>query len=391
MDTVYDVMVLGGGVMGAATAEFLASYYKQKVLLLERFEPAHENGSSHGNGRIFRLGYPEPLYVDMAQRSHQVWGGLTQRAGEPLMRMTGNWSHGPENSIHINELAETLEKLDVPFERLTFNENYERFPQFYVKPGSNTDMLFEPTGGVLFASRIVQVLWQLAKNVGVETAVNTQVAHLDVAGDGMITVTAVNGQKWRGKKLVVTAGAWSKKILQMVDLIIPLIVTQEQVAYFFPSFTAMDHKLDQMPTFVDYQTEQPFYGLPEGGLVKVGWHHTGPVIDPDEPRLPIDPYNLERVQGYVAEYLPYLQNKPFRVSHCLYSNTPDFHFILDKHPQYPNIVIGAGFSGHGFKFAPIISRILAALALDKKPPVPLEQFSLARFKNPFGISRRSGA
>jgi glycine/D-amino acid oxidase-like deaminating enzyme len=137
-----------------------------------------------------------------------------------------------------------------------------------------------------------------------------------------------------------------------------------------------------MPTAIDYHGEKPFYALPriEVAGVKVGWHHAGlPLSGPDE-ATDLDRGNLAAVREFVARRFPRLVPQPIAVAHCLYTSTPDHHFILDRHPGDPRIAIGAGFSGHGFKFAPVVGEILAALALDEEPPVPIGMFSLGRFQ-----------
>jgi glycine/D-amino acid oxidase-like deaminating enzyme len=150
--------------------------------------------------------------------------------------------------------------------------------------------------------------------------------------------------------------------------------------------------MHSMPIFIDYHSDHPFYGLPiiEIPGVKIGWHHTGPEIDPDQ-RRPQNERSLAVTGDYVRERFPHLDPRPIKVITCLYTNTPDYHFILDHHPGLPNVVVGAGFSGHGFKFGPVVGRILADLALGERPPLPLEQFAISRLAMPEKLQPRSGA
>jgi glycine/D-amino acid oxidase-like deaminating enzyme len=159
-----------------------------------------------------------------------------------------------------------------------------------------------------------------------------------------------------------------------------LEASQEQIAY-FPVKGQVSHRVGVMPNLIDHHTPaHPFYALPqiEVSGVKVGCHNSGQKIDPDHPQ-PFDQANLAAVQNYVRARLPQLDPTPFDVQSCLYTNTPDYHFILDRHPELPHVVIAAGFSGHGFKFGPILGQIMAALALAEAPPLSLAQFALNRF------------
>lgn len=383
----YDTIILGGGIMGAATADALLQR-GQRVLLVEQFEPGHTRGSSHGDGRIIRFAYPEPIYVEMAMLAYPAWDTLIARAGEPLMQTTGGWDCGPADSLELHELEANFQHFAIPYERLTAHESNRRFPQFHLDEGS--EAIYQSEAGVLFASRAVLALWRLVRAAGATTVTGERVA--EVASDGeQVTVTTAVGSQWRAKRLIVTAGGWAKGVLAGLGLDLPLLITQEQVAYFAPQ-DDLDHRAEVMPVFIDYHPGNPFYGLPQIEIpgVKVGWHHMGQPIDPDHPQ-PLDPANLEATQRFVGARLPHLSQTPIEQLPCLYTNTPDYHFILDRHPALPNIIIGSGFSGHGFKFGPVIGSILAALALDEPPPLTLDTFSLSRFTAPTPLPRRTGA
>ena len=397
--------------MGAATAEFLASQRRQKVLLLEQFEPGHQRGSSHGDGRIIRIAYPEAVYLEMVRQVYPLWSEIEARTGESLMQTTGNWECGPAGCQPLADLAASFQAHGVHYERLGAAESNQRFPQFHLEPGS--EAIYHADGGVLVATRAVESLWRLARAAGVETVTGARVTGVEV-NSKQLTVNSESfedsgreegrrkkeegrGRKsWRGRRLVVTAGAWAGKLLAQLDLDLPLKVTQEQVAYFRPKERAAEHAVGTMPTCIDYHADPPFYCLPQishrgpQAGVKAGWHHRGVAIDPDRPQ-PFDEENLAAVQDFLRHRLPHLDTTPFGLARCLYTNTPDYHFILDRHPSWPQILIGAGFSGHGFKFAPLIGRILAALALDETPPVPLAHFAIGRFAHVDRLVKRINA
>ncbi|HEX6386477.1 MAG TPA: FAD-dependent oxidoreductase, partial [Anaerolineae bacterium] len=344
----YDVIVIGGGVMGAATAEFLASQRRKKVLLLEQFEPGHERGSSHGDGRIIRIAYPEAVYLEMVRQVYPLWQEVEARSGETLMQITGNWECGPARCQPLADLEASFQAHGVHYERLAAAESNRRFPQLYLEAGS--EAIYHADGGVLFATRAVEVLWRLAREAGVTTATGERVTGIEVSS-GQLAVSseqkAEGGKRrtWRGGRLVVTAGAWAGSLLAQLDLDLPLAVRQEQVAYFRPKERAGDHQVGVMPTCIDYHADPPFYCLPQISLsgpqagVKAGWHHTGAAIDPDEPQ-PYDQENLAAVQDFLRRRLPHLDTTPSSLARCLYTNTPDYHFILDRHPSWPQVVIG---------------------------------------------------
>jgi monomeric sarcosine oxidase len=383
----YDVIVLGGGIMGAATADLLARR-GQQVLLLEQFEPGHTHGSSHGDGRIIRFAYPESLYVEMAMLAYPAWDDLARRAGLPLMQKTGGWDAGPANSQRLAEIEENFCRYGITYRRYTATESNQRFPHFHLDSGS--EAVYQADAGVLFATPAVLVLWRLLRGAGAEAITGVRVEDIDLRGE-QVVVRAASGEQWAARRLVVTAGGWLHKLLARIGLDLPLEVTQEQVA-FYPVTGNLDHRVGAMPVFIDYHDENPYYGLPQVEVpgVKVGQHHSGPVIDPDQP-VPADEANFATVTRFVSERLPHLRPESFERITCLYTNTPDYHFILDRHPELPQIVIGGGFSGHGFKFAPVVAQIVAALVLDERPPVALDLFALARFSQPRAATRRTGA
>lgn len=383
----YDTIILGGGIMGAATADALLQR-GQRVLLIEQFEPGHTRGSSHGDGRIIRFAYPEPIYVEMAMLAYPAWNALVARAGEALMQTTGGWDCGPANSQALHELENNFQRFAISYERLTARESNRRFPHFHLDKDS--EAIYQAEAGVLFASRAVLALWRLVRAAGATMLTGERVVEATSDGE-RVTVTSHTGTTWQARRLIVTAGGWAKGLLAGLGLDLPLHITQEQVAYFAPQ-DALDHRAGAMPVFIDYHPDNAFYGLPQIEIpgVKVGWHHMGQPIDPDHPQ-PLDPANLEAVQRFVGARLPHLNLTPIEQLPCLYTNTPDYHFILDRHPTLPNIIIGSGFSGHGFKFGPVIGSILAALALDEPPPIALDTFALARFTAPTPLPRRTGA
>lgn len=383
----YDTLILGGGIMGAATASALARQ-GQRVALIEQFEPGHSRGSSHGDGRIIRFAYPEPIYIEMALLAYPAWDAASARAGRPLTKKTGGWDSGPAGGTHLAELEQNFIAYGIPYERLSARESNARFPQFHLDEGS--EAIYQADGGAVFATPAVMAFWADAQAADAECHTGMRITAIEPLADG-VRLQSADGRRMEGDRLVVAAGGWAGPLLKSVDLDVPLVATREQVVYYLPADDAVDHRAGPMPVFIDYHFEDPFYGLPQIEIpgVKIGWHHTGPAVDADEPGA-FDEAAIEGITAFVARRFPHLRPAPTTRLSCLYTNTPDYHFVLDRHPAYPHIVIGAGFSGHGFKFAPVIGDILAALATDQPPPVPLDTFALSRFGEQT-LVRRTGA
>jgi monomeric sarcosine oxidase len=383
-----DAVVVGGGVVGAATAWALARRGTGRVVLLERHRPGHTLGSSHGDGRIFRFTYAEAVYLQLARQAAQGWELLAGATGQTVIERTGNWDAGPAGCREIEELAATLEAHDLPFERLDAAASNRRFPQLALRAGS--EALFQGDGGIARADRGVAALWRAAEAAGVEAVPDVAVSAVEEEA-GFLLARAADGRSWIAPRLVLAAGAGSRPLAAKLGLDLPLTVTREQVAYFPQAPGAPDHRLGAMPTFIDYHTTEDeratgsFYGLPQIDVpgVKVGWHHKGlPLTDRQvaEPsrRPPLSAENLAAVSRFVERRLPHLEPRPLEVTGCLYTNTPDYHFLMDRHPDLPHLILGTGFSGHGFKFGPALGEALAALALDEEPAVDLSLFRLAR-------------
>lgn len=374
--TTYDVIVIGGGVVGASTTYTLART-GHRVLLLDQYEPGHTHGSSHGDGRIVRFNYPQPIYVEMAMLAYPGWEALQQRAGKRLVQKTGLWECGHADSAIMNELVETLTRYNIAFERLSADENKHRFPQLCLDEGS--EAIYQADGMVAFATQIVQTYWRLAVDCGADTQTGVRVEAIEPNSSG-VTVRTKDGESFTAPKAVLTAGGWAKTMLSKLGLDLLLKITQEHIAYFAPKDDTYSHRVGDLPNVIDQHDKDIYYALPQVEItgVKAGFHGTGPVIDPDN-RPDIDMSLFEPLSAWIERRYAHLNPEPTSALTCLYTNTPDEDFILDRHPDAPNLIIGSGFSGHGFKFAPVLGQILSALALDESPPLPLDVFRIDRF------------
>lgn len=339
----FDVVVVGCGAAGAATAMWCAR--KQlSVLAVDRFEPGHRRGSSHGTDRIVRLGHTDPAYVQFALDALDRWRGLERAAGVNLLSRTGAIDMGLVDEL--DQIQACTEAFGVPMERLSSIEASRRYPGMRF----GGDVLFHADGGVVHADRATSVMRRLAVESGAHVRSVTEVTRVEQTDCGV--VVHMGDDRVQAGVAVVTTGAWAPSLLSGVVDLPGYRVTKEQFAFF------RSHEHVEWPTFID-RAALRHYGMttPEG-LVKVAEHHTGPVVDPDHRTYDVEPVTWQRLIDWVAEYLPGVDPTPVDVSTCLYASTPAEDFVLDR---VGDIVVGVGLSGHGFKFVPEIGRRLADL------------------------------
>jgi sarcosine oxidase len=338
-----DVVVIGAGVMGASTALALARQ-NTDVILLEQFTVGHTRGSSHGQSRIFRLSYPDAMYVEMAVESLTMWREYERVLGATFITTTGGLDAG--DGIEANAIA--LAECGVDFEIVEARQVQERFP--FLAPPPDTRLLFQKEGGIAHADIAVNAFVRGARDQGARVIEETRV---DAIEPGASSVTLRIGEESiEAGRVVVTAGAWARGLLAPAGIELPVSPTRETVAYF-----QMAGPLP--PTLVEWG-DPAVYCLPSPGEgLKVGEHIAGPLTDPDDAGEP-DQKSVDRLSQWVAERWPGAGTRPVKAETCLYTNTADQSFILERHGQ---VVVGSPCSGHGFKFAPLIGRRLADLAI----------------------------
>jgi sarcosine oxidase len=337
-----EVVVIGGGVMGAAAAWALARAGRE-ALLLERFEIGHRRGSSHGRSRIFRLSYDDARYVRMAQHARTLWREAEAESGQELLRITGGLDLGAGAESH----AETLATCGVPFEHLDASEVMRRFPGVAVPAGTPT--LHQADAGIVLADRAVATFTDLARRGGAEIRQGLRVTAI-TPGDAGVDISTQEGTL-SARVVVVAAGAWARELLATAGIDLPVRPTRETVAYFRAEGT--------VPSVVEWSAPA-VYGLvdPVHGL-KAGVHHAGRDTDPDRDEGP-DLRSVELLSAWVRERFPAADPDPVASETCLYTNTTDESFVIERRGP---VVIGSACSGHGFKFAPAIGSRLAELAL----------------------------
>ena len=359
-----DVLVLGCGGMGTAACYELARR-GVSVIGIERFAIGHDRGSSHGETRIIRTAYFEhPDYVPLLRSSFEAWAALGDRIGETLVHANGLLLGGPSDSPILAGVRRAAEEHDLAFEHLDASAVHERFPVFRM-PGDH-EAIFEPGGGYLEVEHCVQTYARVAREEGARIMEGEVALRLSAVGDGAELET--DRGRYRAGRAIVTAGAWSAGLFP--DLFDgtrgPRLQVLRKTLYWHAA--PSDHRPeDGMPCFFFDTPQGCFYGFPAVGPsgVKAGNHSGGdPIEDPTGVRREVGEDEGADVGAFVSDYLPRVKPERTRAAVCMYTMTPDEHFVLDRHPEHPAIVVAAGFSGHGFKFAPVMGEILADLALE---------------------------
>ena len=362
-----DVIVVGGGAMGCAAAWQLAGRGRE-VQLLERFAPGHTEGASHGASRNFNVAYAEPAHVALLVESERRWRDLEAETGTSLLAQVGIVNHGEHPDV--DDVHAALASAGIPSEFLPPDEARRRWPGLRFE----TRVLHTPSAGRLHADAAVLALKRAAAAPGAEIRHETPVRGIRIIDDDRVEVRT-DDESLAARRVVVTAGAWTSKLLGGAVPLPRLVVTQEQPAHFAVRDTSIEWPgFNHRPGPGDDWWYSGVYGmLTPGEGVKAGWHGVGPVVDPDARDYRPEPAQLTALRRYVREWLPGADADILTEISCTYTTTPESVFLLDAAGP---IVVGAGFSGHGFKFTPAIGRVLADLVEGRPAP---GVFRLRRF------------
>lgn len=371
----YDCIVLGLGAMGSAALDQLARR-DVRVLGIERFTAAHDRGSSHGRTRMIRRAYFEhPDYVPLVDRAFRHWFDLQGELGRSLYQRTGLVVCGPAASDTVSGTLAAARKHHLPIGEVSVRDRNHRFPQFRF-PDDDT-VLFEEDCGFLYVEDCVRAQIDRAVASGASARFE-EVVHDWSSDGGHVHVVSDRGE-YTADRLVIAAGAWSSRVLR--DLGLPLHVLRK-VQFWFPVSPGAAAAHSHSPSFLFERPEGAFYGFPciDAQTVKVAEHSGGHSTDPDALDRGFDPDDVRPVSRFLRACLPGVEPAPARHSVCMYTKSPDGHFIVDRHPLHQNVVLAAGFSGHGFKFAPVIGEALADLVLDGRTDLPIEFLQLDRLQ-----------
>ena len=370
-----NIVVVGGGVVGLSTACALAAHPNVQVTVLERFTVGHVWSSSHGLSRAIRHEYgPDAIYTEMVARSLVLWAELAQETGQYLYTETGVLTMGQPDDGHTIPGYEVMRTAGLPVELLTPTECRKRFPSF--TPTDYAAITYNPRGGMLHASTCLAALAERLRARGGTIREGVQVRDVAPLGAGG-RVAFADGTTLEADRVVVTAGPWVNDVLP--DLHLPVRATRQQVCYLGGLPT--DHF--GVGTFPVFLAGMHYYGFPliGDGWFKVASHRIGATVDPNIP-YDVDSDEVADVRAFLRRAIPAAADAPLvSADCCMYDMSPDEDLILDVHPAGAGVVIGAGFSGHGFKLSIVVGEMLAALALDEAPVVPLTKFRLARFQS----------
>jgi monomeric sarcosine oxidase len=378
----YDVAIIGMGTMGSFAAVELAKR-GLSVVGFDQFTPPHGRGSHSGGTRVYRIAYPEGTgYVQLAQRAGELWDQAAEQLGTPLLHRTGMLYMGHPGEAFIREIVDSASINRLDMETLSADDVYRVFPAFEIP--ENHVGLFDAQAGWLDVDSSITRSHAQAAALGVECCFDRPVESWRASATE--ASVQLENHSITAASLVITAGSWTGSLLR--DLQLPLTVKRKVIAWFDPMAPEL-FAADRIPVFTF--AENLIYGFPNmpGLGVKLAEHLGGSYLaDADSLVTPPGPADLDPMAAIAAKYMPKLLGRDAgtrsRMRHsatCLYTTTPDEDFIVDHHPEFHHVVFAAGFSGHGFKFAPLIAAALADLVEQGKTSLPIDFLSLDRFSS----------
>ncbi|NRF92480.1 N-methyl-L-tryptophan oxidase [Paenibacillus frigoriresistens] len=373
----YDVIIVGAGSMGMAAGYYL-SLEGKSVLLLDSFNPPHDRGAHHGDTRIIRHAYGEGTsYVPLALRAQKLWFDLEQQSGRKLFYQTGVLNVGTRDSTFIQQVISSSEAYSLPLQTVDSSKTHTRWPAISLPEGYVG--CFESDSGVLKSEECIRAYRELLERQQVNILTNTSVQELTIDSAGVTVQTA--DESYKGRALIVTAGAWSSKLLPLMNIHPPLVTKRKTFAWFEADDFLFGE--DRFPAFTYETSLGHYYGFPSmgGAGLKVGRHDGGLRIHPDEAISEFGALqeDEEDLRMFLSRFMPLANTKLRKGKTCTYTLTPDENFIIDSHPEYPHIAFAAGFSGHGFKFSSVVGEILCQLITTGRSEHDISLFSMNRF------------
>ncbi len=371
----HDVIVVGLGAMGTAAAFHLARRWV-RVLGLEAFGRGHALGSSHGESRVIRLAYWEhPDYVPLLRRAYALWHELEAASGDKLLIQTGGLFIGARDSLLVQGTLDSVRTHGLAYQMLEADDARREHPLLRVR--DSDVVIYEEPAGLLLPERCVEAHAAMAEGAAAELRYDEPVTDWS-SDDSGVSVTTPTG-RYSAERLVITAGAWLSRV---VKLDLPLRPERVPMFWLQPSAPLEAFVPERFPIWL-WDTGQAglFYGFPHLSWpgVKLARHHSGVQCDPETLQREIQPADEAPIRDFVSRFLPALDGPVLHARACMYTNTPDEHFVVDRHPEFANVIYAGGFSGHGFKFSTVIGEILADLALDGRAMPEAEFLRAARF------------
>jgi sarcosine oxidase len=374
----YDVIVVGLGGMGSAAAYHLAAR-GQRVLGLDKFEPAHNLGSSHGGSRIIRQSYFEdPAYVPLLLRAYELWEAAERDSGASLLTVTGGLMIGPPESLTVSGSQRSAQEWGLPHEMLDATEIRRRYPT--LTPTDGEVALYETKAGFVRPEATVSAHIKLAAQHGAELHFSEPVQRWTALPGGGVQVLTGAGM-YTADRLVICPGAWAPQLL--ADLGVPFTVERQVQFWFEPTGGVEPFLPDRHPIYIweDEDSVQvygfPAHDGPDGGA-KVAFFRRGQECTPETIDRTVADEEVTTIADHLASHIPTLPGRFLRAATCLYTNTPDEHFVIAVHPDHPQVTVACGFSGHGFKFVPVVGEIVADLATTGTTQHPIALFDPRR-------------
>jgi sarcosine oxidase len=371
---VHDTIVVGVGGMGSASA-FECARRGHRVLALEQYRPGHDRGSSHGQTRIIRQAYYEhPSYVPLVRRAYERWYDLEQRQGVHLLTTCPCLTLGPPDGELVAGVIASARQHGLAIDELSRAEVKRRYPPF--EPAPEDVGVVEHSAGFLAVEECVLAHVREAQRLGAEVRAEEPVIGWRAGAGGVEVETAVG--RYHAARLVLTAGPWAGQLLGRLGA---RLTVMRQVVLWFAPHEGRLFRRDVFPVFIAEAADGAFYGLPmiDPAGLKVARHYGAPELPgPEAIDRTVTDADEAPVRAFLDRYLPGAVGARRRASVCIYTLTPDRHFVIDRHPDHANVVLAAGFSGHGFKFSSVVGEVLADLAETGRTALPIEMFRLAR-------------
>ena len=367
MSNHFDLIIIGCGGVGSAAA-YYAAKRGLRVLALERFEPVHARGSSHGDTRVIRQAYFEhPDYVPLLKRAYELWHQFEESVGQKLFYRTGLLEVGPESGMLIQGVRQSAAQHRLPLEEIPGDEFKDRFAGFHLP--ENSVAVYESNAGFLLVEECIRQYIREAQRLGGDLRFNQQVRGWKVHDNEVCVST--DSDQFYAPRLAVAAGAWANDLL--VELGLPLRVLRKHL-HWYPVKPSNAYDVERnSPTFFYETIDGYFYGFPvrDARGLKVAQHSGGETVsDPLHVDRSVDQAERAQVDRFLQVHLPQVAIPATDHAVCMYTMSPDEHFIIDRHPQHPQVAFAAGLSGHGFKFASVLGESLVQLASTAPPNYP---------------------
>jgi sarcosine oxidase len=376
MSANFDIIVIGVGAMGASTCFHLASR-GVRVLGIEQFDIPHDRGSSHGESRMIRSAYyEEPRYVPLLQRAYVLWDELEAQITQKILYRVGGLYMGPPAGTLVKGAALSVAAHGLAHEKLSVDELRKRWPQFVVP--REWGAIYEAEAGFLLPEPIIQSYAQLAQARGAAIHTRETVRSWRANATG-VSVRTERGE-YHANHLIFTGGAWTSRLV--ADLGVPLQVTRQVLGWVAP-LAPEPFRLGELPAWaIDSLDGGVYYGfpmMPHSPGFKLARHCPSEPFDPDDPSREPRATDENDFRPCLRQHIPQADGPLAQMRVCMYTNSPDHNFIIDRHPQHANVHLACGFSGHGFKFASVIGEILADMSTTGSARVPVDFLSLRRF------------